>query len=475
MNKRALVFRTVAFIILVLALLVVGFNILGVLREAGIISPGSFLDDYGTFTPYHLAPETAAEVTVQDSVNALVCAINMVSALDNIPTSVLRGGSVESYISSRLNRNLYESNCPDGNYIEFTEEELTNVRGSKCFENYGVCVSEVENDKAHYEDADYNPNDDITCPRTRPECELQCKFAWGRSCEPTSSEKKICDNNYARYCMASGYWCQQLCSYSVGSLGYSRTAPTGCEVEKGNVYCNGVNGEINYDSEIEENIEEYAAQVRTGYDVALECNEGVLFGSSCVKCELDESRFKCKVNNFYLPQTGAGDRGTLDRWIAGLGDPEFVLYYEAFPEGEDEYWKPDYASYSPLLLYGASIASLILPADAELIKAVHQERRLTDILVDNTLIGKIGGSLFKQAQRVKKGLFLLGVKNADFAARLDLIELALRKSDIMFQDSTEFLPLIRKYVDENSVKPVLSLLIITLEDLPYLSCNTTPT
>ena len=366
MNKKALVFRTVAFIILVLALIVVGFNILGILRDAGIISPGSFLDDYGNFTPYHLAPETSAEATVQDSVNALICAINAVSVLDDVPTAVLTGGSYESYINSRMNQGFWETNCPEGQYIEFSEEEITEVRGSKCYEKFGVCVVKADEDKAHFEEGDYDENDDSTCPRTRPNCELQCKYTWGRSCEPTSSEKKICYGDYGRYCMASGYWCQMFCPFA--------WAGEGCSVENDNVYCLSGDDEIDYDTEIEENIEEYAAQLRTGYDVAAGCNKGVLFGASCVKCEAAESNFKCTVNNFNMPQTGAGDRGTLDRWIAGFGDPEYILYYEKFPVGEDEYWKADAWSFSPVIMVGSAAAAALFPLGDEIKDAIRTEK-----------------------------------------------------------------------------------------------------
>jgi len=117
---------------------------------------------------------------------------------------------------------------------------------------------------------------------------------------------------------------------------------------------------VNEDTNTEEDVDDTSESLTE----EMSCSKGILYGSSCVQCFPDpESKFKCTISDFYLPQTGAGDRGTLDRWIAGLGDPEYIVYYEAFPEGEDEYWKPDYASYSPLILFGSVAASIFLPVD----------------------------------------------------------------------------------------------------------------
>jgi hypothetical protein len=41
-----------------------------------------------------------------------------------------------------------------------------------------------------------------------------------------------------------------------------------------------------------------------------------------------------EITNFRLPQ----DTGKLAGWIPGYGDPRFMIYYEKFPEGQDEPW-----------------------------------------------------------------------------------------------------------------------------------------
>ena len=49
------------------------------------------------------------------------------------------------------------------------------------------------------------------------------------------------------------------------------------------------------------------------------------------------------VENFYLPQgidySGNWATAGVERWLNAYGDPQYLLYYEQFPEGEEEYWK----------------------------------------------------------------------------------------------------------------------------------------
>jgi len=51
-----------------------------------------------------------------------------------------------------------------------------------------------------------------------------------------------------------------------------------------------------------------------------------------IKCE--ENGMICYVCNFYLPQ-----EITTSEWITAFGDPEYLAYYESFPEGQEEYWQ----------------------------------------------------------------------------------------------------------------------------------------
>lgn len=70
-----------------------------------------------------------------------------------------------------------------------------------------------------------------------------------------------------------------------------------------------------------------------------------------VECDpLDTDDGGCRIYNFNLPQECATDslacelsnRAADNYWsayIAGLGDPRYLLYYEAFPEGPSQHWE----------------------------------------------------------------------------------------------------------------------------------------
>ncbi|MFC1800521.1 hypothetical protein ACFLYT_00515, partial [Nanoarchaeota archaeon] len=69
------------------------------------------------------------------------------------------------------------------------------------------------------------------------------------------------------------------------------------------------------------------------------CQNGLEFGKTAVKCTntIDGG---CGVCDFHLPQNVPDDNifeWSLD-WFGGFGDPNYVIYYEAFPPGEDEAW-----------------------------------------------------------------------------------------------------------------------------------------
>ncbi len=84
--------------------------------------------------------------------------------------------------------------------------------------------------------------------------------------------------------------------------------------------------------------------------------QGVLYGGSCVSCEKKDTEVNCQVKDFELPQkidtigerSSIGSLGYLSplNWISAYGDPNYVVYYEAFPFGEEEAWQLDAAEVS---------------------------------------------------------------------------------------------------------------------------------
>jgi hypothetical protein len=53
--------------------------------------------------------------------------------------------------------------------------------------------------------------------------------------------------------------------------------------------------------------------------------------------EYTETTTKCTINEFSLPQSFEGLEKPKE-WIEGFGDPEFLVYFEKFPIGEDKSW-----------------------------------------------------------------------------------------------------------------------------------------
>jgi hypothetical protein len=51
----------------------------------------------------------------------------------------------------------------------------------------------------------------------------------------------------------------------------------------------------------------------------------------------DKAITSCTVNNFQLPQKV----GNIQEWIDGLGDPQYLVFWQKFPEGEDASWKSE--------------------------------------------------------------------------------------------------------------------------------------
>lgn len=81
-----------------------------------------------------------------------------------------------------------------------------------------------------------------------------------------------------------------------------------------------------------------ALSMRELDDPAVYCHGGLKIGNSStvVKCNAETS---CGVCGFELPQNVSKDKDDFMGWIAGYGDPKYVVYYEAFPAGEESAWE----------------------------------------------------------------------------------------------------------------------------------------
>jgi len=57
------------------------------------------------------------------------------------------------------------------------------------------------------------------------------------------------------------------------------------------------------------------------------------------KTTVAEQKFTCYVDNFEMPQYL--EESMWAKWIGGYGDPKYLMYYQAFPVGEDAAWHID--------------------------------------------------------------------------------------------------------------------------------------
>ncbi len=68
-----------------------------------------------------------------------------------------------------------------------------------------------------------------------------------------------------------------------------------------------------------------------------------------------KEEYGCTVYNFNLPQKVT----TAEKWIAGYGDPQYIVYWQNFPQGEERAW----SSYSTWLDNVGTVVLFALPAD----------------------------------------------------------------------------------------------------------------
>lgn len=94
--------------------------------------------------------------------------------------------------------------------------------------------------------------------------------------------------------------------------------------------------------------------------------KGPHYGRVCVDCEkvkkvkltgVSYETVACDIVGFEL------DQNVKDTWaryfIQGLGDPEYLFYYESFPKGEDRYWSADMLSTDVLIIAASGVVSAV--------------------------------------------------------------------------------------------------------------------
>ena len=112
----------------------------------------------------------------------------------------------------------------------------------------------------------------------------------------------------------------------------------------------------------------------------------------------EDIAYSMKITNFYLPQevdvSGGGVvENIYERWVNTYGDPEYVLYYEVFPQGEDAYWMPSaYAvNVGEIVAWEAGFLIVldgILPGLGKVLKGTRVTTAITKTLAE--AVGRTG-------------------------------------------------------------------------------------
>jgi hypothetical protein len=78
----------------------------------------------------------------------------------------------------------------------------------------------------------------------------------------------------------------------------------------------------------------YTGGIVSGFQIT---SNNVLSKEVTVSC--DDKAQSCTIKNFNTPDNFKGIYGNAKDWISGFGDPNFLIYFQKFPQGEDGSWK----------------------------------------------------------------------------------------------------------------------------------------
>jgi hypothetical protein len=131
----------------------------------------------------------------------------------------------------------------------------------------------------------------------------------------------------------------------------------------------------------------------------------------------EQLHYGMKVKNFHLPQKIDETIGIVDyasKHIGKFGDPDYIIYYEIFPEGEDRYWHPaafvvDIAKI--LTIEGIFLAIDLIPYVGKAVSGIMEETGLKATIKEGVeslgekLVGKTGVNAVNTAVSSTKNIF----------------------------------------------------------------------
>ncbi len=141
-------------------------------------------------------------------------------------------------------------------------------------------------------------------------------------------------------------------------------------------------------------------------DPTIYCYEALTINDSDTQVKCDADTQSCSVCNFILPQD-ISNQGALG-WFKGYGDPKYVMYYEAFPAGEEEAWIIDPADISLTSIFIWNLGARAIPIGGTAIKKIG---KLTNAILKRVPVIKWP---YKVLAFIGENTAALGKKTGDY-------------------------------------------------------------
>jgi len=145
----------------------------------------------------------------------------------------------------------------------------------------------------------------------------------------------------------------------------------------------------------------YYLNIDPSKEVVVSCEDGEILAigdqlqdAICVSCE--QTGEKCSIEGFELPhEVKQGDES--DTWIKGLGDPKYIVYYEAFPTGEDAAWQVSAISvFTDIVMWGGLINLIPLAGTGlsklKYVKAVIKPLQTGGAIIKDATVSAVKGA-----------------------------------------------------------------------------------
>lgn len=134
-----------------------------------------------------------------------------------------------------------------------------------------------------------------------------------------------------------------------------------------------------------------------GIDVRDICPPQKMFGNKVVACYGEGDNYQCEVQGFEL--TKDPDYDQPEPWIVGMGDPNCLVYYEAFPEEQAADWKVRVQDFNIIGIAVGGVLNVVTAGTAAVGKAPGRLIKgiLSEPAVIKNVIKKIPSLLFREA------------------------------------------------------------------------------